>query len=84
MPALIAIPAPAKVYSGRRPRRYGPDNNPISRHRQAKTIRREQSPDLGHGRTSMTVPSLLPPGLMRSVRQPGDPPEVGEMWFSPP
>jgi hypothetical protein len=30
MPALIAIPAPGKAYSGRRHRRYGPDNNPFA------------------------------------------------------
>ena len=32
----------------------------------------------------MTVPSLLPPSLIRSVRQPGDPPGVGEIWLGPP
>ena len=34
--------------------------------------------------TLAEIHEVLPLGLARSERQPGDPPEVVEMWFSPP
>ena len=32
--------------------------------------------------TLADIHGMLPPGLVRSERQPGDPPDVVEIWFS--
>jgi hypothetical protein len=46
------------------------------------TSGREPSPYLLLANTLAGIRDLLPPGLVRSERMPGDPPEVVEIWFA--
>jgi hypothetical protein len=49
----------------------------------ARLATKRLSPYVLAAGTLASVQDQLPPGLVRAERQPADPPEVVEIWFSP-
>jgi hypothetical protein len=47
----------------------------------ARLVTDTPTPYVLHGHTLAEVQAQMPPGLMRTERQPSDPPEVVEVWF---
>ncbi len=50
----------------------------------ARLVTATPTPYVLHAQTLAALHALLPPGLTRSGRQPGDPPDLVELWFVEP
>jgi hypothetical protein len=48
----------------------------------ARLVTTDQTPYVLLGDTLAEICNQLPPGLVRTERQPADPPEVVEIWFA--